>query len=179
MTNALAEKWINPLTGLILRMLQHSLITSAGSWFCIACGRADPRPLAAAPAGWLKCNGAAFTVVQYPMLALVYPGLTLPDLRGEFLRGWDDSRGVDAGRVLLSAQSDAIRNITGSITDVRFNVSPGTSGVFANTLNGPASEDAAGKGSARNIIFDASRAVLTASENRPRNIAFNYIVRAA
>ncbi|EMD3530390.1 tail fiber protein [Salmonella enterica] len=138
-----------------------------------------PWPIATPPTGWLKCNGAAFTAAQYPKLALAYPALRLPDLRGEFIRGWDDGRGVDPGRILLSAQGDAIRNITGSITDIRFNVSAATSGVFANTTNGPASEDAAGGGSARNVSFDASRVVPTASENRPRNIAFNFIVRAA
>ncbi|MXH16077.1 phage tail protein [Escherichia coli] len=138
-----------------------------------------PWPSATPPTGWLKCNGAAFSAEEYPELAKAYPGLKLPDLRGEFIRGWDDGRGVDIGRILLSAQGDAIRNITGSITDIRFNVSAATAGVFTNTINGPASGDSAGSGSARNVIFDASRVVPTASENRPRNIAFNYIVRAA
>lgn len=41
-----------------------------------------PWPLAVPPAGWLKCNGAAFTASQYPQLALAYPSLRLPDLRG-------------------------------------------------------------------------------------------------
>ena len=138
-----------------------------------------PWPQATPPEGWLKCNGAAFDKAKYPKLGVIYPSGNLPDLRGEFLRGWDDGRGVDAGRSLLSSQGDAIRNITGSITDIRFNVSAATTGVFVNTTNGPASEDAAGGGSARNVNFDASRVVPTASENRPRNIAFNYIVRAA
>lgn len=138
-----------------------------------------PWPQETPPGGWLKCNGATFDKVKYPKLATAYPSGLLPDLRGEFLRGWDDGRGVDSGRTLLSSQGDAIRNITGSITDIRFNVSAASSGVFTNTTNGPASEDAAGGGSARNISFDASRVVPTASENRPRNVTFSYIVRAA
>lgn len=127
---------------------------------------------------FLKFNGATFSSATYPKLALVIPSLTLTEARGEFPRIWDDGRGVDTGRALLSAQGDAIRNIIGSITDIRFNVSAATAGVFANTTNGPASEDAAGRGSARNVSFDASRVVPTASENRPRNIAFNFLVRA-
>ena len=127
---------------------------------------------------FLKFNGATFSSATYPKLALVIPSLTLTEARGEFPRIWDDGRGVDTGRALLSAQGDAIRNIIGSITDIRFNVSAATAGVFANTTNGPASEDAGGGGSARNVIFDASRVVPTASENRPRNIAFNFLVRA-
>ncbi|MCS1736734.1 phage tail protein, partial [Escherichia coli] len=46
-------------------------------------------------AGWLQCNGATFTKEQYPVLVRVYPTLRLPDLRGEFIRGWDGGRKVD------------------------------------------------------------------------------------
>ncbi|WP_267274410.1 phage tail protein [Escherichia coli] len=60
-----------------------------------------PWPSATPPTGWLKCNGAAFSSEKYPNLAKVYPTLKLPDLRGEFIRGWDDSRGIDTGRSLL------------------------------------------------------------------------------
>ncbi|WP_435392473.1 phage tail protein [Escherichia coli] len=51
---------------------------------------------------WLKCNGAAFSSEMYPKLAKAYPTNKLPDLRGEFIRGWDDGRGI--GRTLLSGQ---------------------------------------------------------------------------
>ncbi|HAI6856839.1 TPA: phage tail protein, partial [Escherichia coli] len=63
-----------------------------------------PWPTATPPEGWLKCDGRAFTKEQYPVLARAYPTLRLPDLRGEFIRGWDDGRKVDTGRKLLSAQ---------------------------------------------------------------------------
>ncbi|XJF29144.1 tail fiber protein (plasmid) [Escherichia coli] len=62
-----------------------------------------PWPSATPPTGWLKCNGAAFSSEKYPNLAKAYPTNKLPDLRGEFIRGWDDGRGVDAGRALLSS----------------------------------------------------------------------------
>ncbi|HDZ8430666.1 phage tail protein [Klebsiella quasipneumoniae subsp. similipneumoniae] len=143
-----------------------------------------PWPSATPPTGWLKCNGAAFTASQYPKLALAYPSLKLPDLRGEFIRGWDDARGVDSERGLLSTQSDAIQNIVGSF---------GRTQLFKDTVySGPFRQDSApllsvglapsdgstGYG-APNWSFDASRAVRTATETRSRNIAFNYIVRAA
>ncbi|EAC1644766.1 tail fiber protein [Escherichia coli] len=137
-----------------------------------------PWPLATPPTGWLKCNGAPFAAENYPKLALVYPGLVLPDLRGEFIRGWDDGRGVDSGRALLSAQGDAIRNINGAFTDVRFNPSAAANGAFTMVNLGQASSDSAGTGFAKQVTFNASNSVPTASENRPRNIAFNYIVRA-
>ncbi|MGV3791001.1 phage tail protein, partial [Citrobacter freundii] len=140
-----------------------------------------PWPLAAAPAGWLKCNGAAFTAAQYPKLALAYPVLKLPDLRGEFLRGWDDGRGVDSGRVLLSAQDDALQNITGSMLDVTAGVNNITTGAFSASTLVPNLADTAVNGSFKqaNYSFDASRVARTSAETRPRNIAFNYIVRAA
>ncbi len=64
-----------------------------------------PWPSATPPTGWLKCNGATFSSEMYPKLAKAYPTNKLPDLRGEFIRGWDDGRGVDAGRALLSIQT--------------------------------------------------------------------------
>ncbi|MGR8625613.1 tail fiber protein [Escherichia coli] len=64
-----------------------------------------PWPLETPPTGWLKCNGAAFSSEMYPKLAKAYPTNKLPDLRGEFIRGWDDGRGIDAGRALLSIQT--------------------------------------------------------------------------
>ena len=140
-----------------------------------------PWPSATPPTGWLKCNGAAFSAEEFPELAKAYPTNKLPDLRGEFIRGWDDGRGVDAGRQLLSSQGDAIRNIEG--------FADGGIGMSFDAIRGAFYD--AGTRSARipnntttidktdDLGFDASRVVPTANENRPRNIAFNYIVRAA
>ena len=65
-----------------------------------------PYPLAVVPDGCLALNGQKFDTARYPQLAKVYPSGTLPDLRGEFIRGWDNGRGADAGRALLSWQND-------------------------------------------------------------------------
>ncbi|HCO6977176.1 TPA: phage tail protein [Escherichia coli] len=139
-----------------------------------------PWPSATPPTGWLKCNGAAFSAEEYPELAKVYPTNKLPDLRGEFIRGWDDERGVDSGRTLLSSQGDAIRNITGNVGVYSDGLLTYASGVFS---LGPSSSNkqnpVAGTGANAYATFDASKVVPTANENRPRNIAFNYIVRAA
>ncbi|HHR5659014.1 TPA: phage tail protein [Klebsiella pneumoniae] len=69
-----------------------------------------PWPLATPPDGWLKYNGASFDKAKFPKLAAVYPSGILPDLRGEFIRGWDDGRDIDAGRSLLSSQGDAFQD---------------------------------------------------------------------
>lgn len=143
-----------------------------------------PWPTATAPAGWLKCNGAAFTAQQYPKLALAYPALKLPDLRSEFIRGWDDGRGVDGGRTLLSWQKgsylvqereSAVDNI------VQFSL---------NTLALLGWDKSENNGDLiRARAIQATSTWTSAPSNsdgvqymgyaRPRNIAFNYIVRAA
>ncbi|MCW7017351.1 tail fiber protein [Escherichia coli] len=140
-----------------------------------------PWPTATPPAGWLQCNGATFTKEQYPVLARVYPTLRLPDLRGEFIRGWDGGRKVDTGRALLSFQEGTIvsgfdDNDTGDISSLgstQYGFGDALTSNQLGVLNG------------KKWIFDASSkgaqrydwwAYVSA---RPRNIAFNYIVRAA
>lgn len=77
-------------------------------------GKIDYFAGTATPYGYLKANGASVSRVTYaPLFAVI--GITygsvdgnsfnLPDLRGEFIRGWDDGRGVDASRALGSAQA--------------------------------------------------------------------------
>lgn len=127
---------------------------------------------------FLKFNGATFSASTYPKLALVIPGLVLTESRGEFIRTWDDGRGVDSGRTLLSAQSFAIQNITGSLIDARFNQNQSATGAFTLTTVGPADGSSTGFGFASRVNFDASRVVNTATETRSRNIAFNFLVRA-
>ena len=80
--------------------------------------------ISAAPTGYLECNGDIVTVTDYDDLfqvigttyndglstqyynsSDVLTGFRIPDLRGEFIRGWDDGRGVDTGRTFASSQS--------------------------------------------------------------------------
>lgn len=130
---------------------------------------------------FLKSNGASFSGTVYPKLAQVLPGLVLPDLRGEFIRGWDDGRGVDGGRALLSAQGDTLQNITGTLFGVAHFVSNRGNGAFnyedTTALTNIASATSNGN-SVTNHTFDASRVARTGTETRPRNVAFNYLVRA-
>ncbi|WP_415843421.1 phage tail protein, partial [Xenorhabdus thuongxuanensis] len=128
-----------------------------------------PWPLATPPAGWIKCNGATFTAAQYPELARVYPSLRLPDLRGEFIRGWDDSGKIDPGRALLSLQSGSVGR-----HDHAFNQTWGATGPDSTGGRYPVSADTNGAALDLPIYTD----YYGGNETRPRNIAFNYIVRA-
>ncbi|WP_313080470.1 phage tail protein [Atlantibacter sp.] len=140
-----------------------------------------PWPLAVPPAGWLKFNGASFNKTANPKLAAIYPSGVLPDLRGQTIRGWDDGRGIDTGRTLLSEQGDAIRQMSGSVANV-WTQDPNTAiGVLSYGGTG-AQALMAGTGIAiqfRNLSFNAASQVPTAAENRVKSVAFNYIVRAA
>ncbi|HGW4609243.1 TPA: phage tail protein [Enterobacter chengduensis] len=129
---------------------------------------------------FLKYNGSNFSASAYPKLALVNPSLTLPDVRGEFIRVWDDGRGVDSGRALLSAQSDAQQAVTGSVVDVTMGVNASASGAFQMTQLTPTGLTAgtASDFNQKNVYLDTSRVNRTAAENRPRNVAFNFLVRA-
>lgn len=133
---------------------------------------------------FLKFNGSTFSASTYPKLALVFPGLVLPEARGEFLRIWDDGRGVDSGRALLSAQSFAMQNVTGSFGAIQVYREAIQTGAFRyggdNYLTYGLS-DAPISGGGQGVTtfsFDMSRIANTASETRPRNIAFNFLVRA-
>ncbi|MCJ8367721.1 tail fiber protein [Escherichia coli] len=129
-----------------------------------------PWPLETPPTGWLKCNGAPFSHEEYPGLAKAYPTNKLPDLRGEFIRGWDDGRGVDSGRLLLSAQdASGVGTFPGRYSD-------GTAYI---PVDNP---DKAYPGSTDWAHMAYSAAIISGQTFyavRPRNIAFNYIVRAA
>lgn len=79
-------------------------------------GQVATYAMTSCPSGWIKANGAAVSRTTYASLFAAIgttwgagDGSTtfnLPDLRGEFVRGWDDGRGVDTGRAIASAQAD-------------------------------------------------------------------------
>ncbi|EJO6824967.1 phage tail protein [Escherichia coli] len=166
-----------------------------GEGSALPVGVAVPWPSATLPAGWLKCNGAAFSSEMYPKLAKAYPANKLPDLRGEFIRGWDDGRGVDAGRALLNWQPHTILDHahymelwTGgglAAGSAREGVNPGILATYGDGgivktdepgLKVPSSLRAI---SSRNVKRFGEISGNVGTETRPRNVAFNYIVRAA
>ena len=98
----------------------------------------------------------------------------LPDLRGQFPRGWDNGRGSDPGRGLGTSQGDAMRDIIGWHTSVD---NPLTSGAFYRSGSHSGDFSNPGGSTSPRIVFDASRVVPTAHEFRPRNTALNFCIR--
>lgn len=139
-----------------------------------------PWPLEVPPVGFLLMLGQTFDKKMYPKLGNAYPQGWLPDMRGNYISGYDPTgNNDDRGRKLLSWQGDAIRKITGGLGDVGSNVwDTKPWGAFYTSAGpwGSGAGDSDGGHSA--VTFDSSRSVPTAGKNRPSNWAFNFIVRA-
>lgn len=141
-----------------------------------------------APTGYLACSGQQVDRVTYADLFAaigtvfgVGDGTTtfnLPDLRGEFVRGWDNGRGIDSGRAFGSTQNSAnlahSHTITdpghqhnATLTDDTRNVADG--GVTGGNVPTTAVTDNAVTG----ITVDSDGG----TEARPRNIALLYCIK--
>ena len=141
------------------------------------------------PEGYLECNGNTVSRTQYSKLFSII-GTTfgagdgvstfnLPDLRGEFIRGFDSGRGFDPSRNFGSHQEDAIRNIVGSINGYAISsneVFEGTGAIRTKPFSGHGNYTS-NSGIHGSWDFDASRIVPTANENRPKNIALLYVIK--
>jgi len=144
-----------------------------------------------APTGYLKANGATISRTTYADLFAAIgttfgagDGATtfgLPDLRGEFIRGWDDGRGVDSGRAFGSAQLDQMQQITGAIGST---IRGANGAILANqtssgalSYGGTLRLNSAGSSSPATanseIFFNSanSPSARTGSETRSRNVA--------
>lgn len=151
-------------------------------------GSIDYFAMTVPPSGYLKADGGTVSRTSYPDLFDAI-GITfgegdgtttfrLPDLRGEFVRGWDDGREVDTGRVLGSAQGDAIRNITGTISDAYGGWNFAATGAFDSSMQSVNLIGSQYEGAYGHVDLDVSRVVPTADENRPRNVALLACIKA-
>lgn len=145
-----------------------------------------------APSGYLAANGAAVSRTTYSALfaaiGTIYGAgdgsttFNLPDLRGEFIRGWDGGRGIDPGRLLGSTQAGAIQshNHTGTSDSAGSH----SHALGRNTSNGPSTQQtgnyltAGYNGLSADSTQDAGSHTHTfttnntgGTETRPRNIA--------
>ena len=168
-----------------------------GAVFCVA--------VATIPTGYLECNGAAVNRTTYAALfsfiGTQYGAgngsstFNLPDLRGEFVRGFDNGKGVDSGRSIGSNQSgqnlshdhDADASATSNVSD------PGhrhPSRGYGNDDDGGNQYTGSGNNDVRsNAIEDATTGISVATnvsidvdndggnEARPRNVAMMYIIK--
>ncbi len=122
------------------------------------------------PYGWLECHGAAVSRQTYATLFAVIgtrygegDGSTtfnLPDLRGEFIRGWDAGRGRDLGRVLGSWQADEFRSHSHGIGILK--ITNNDRGSYSSTVS---------------VDDDGQTDPAGGVETRPMNVAMKYIIK--
>ena len=122
-----------------------------------------------APTGYLECSGVAVSRTTYAALFAVTSttfgvgdGSTtfnLPNLRGEFVRGWDNGRGVDASRAFGSAQADELKAHTHSVLEPVPNSTAAGGGSYT--------------GQGHTVVTGSTGGV----ETRPRNIALLYCIK--
>lgn len=159
-----------------------------------------------APAGWLMCDGSTVSRTTYANLYAVIgdkcgqgDGSTtfeLPDLRGRFLRGWDNSAGndPDAGsRIAMdgntgaatgdnvgSYQADAMqghRHETGGSGSKEFLYTRGSGGVYSNPFVAGSVVDRTTSPQLDPITDGSNGTPRTTSETRPANLAVAYIIK--
>lgn len=151
--------------------LQALLLTASA----LPVGGILPFPRGVVPAGYLELDGSVQKIATFPDLAAYLAGafnkgdepagyFRLPDGRGEFLRGWDHGRGVDAGRALGSWQADEFKAHSHMVPN-----NPG------NSQSGGSQDGGEGNSG----YYEGSRtAVEGGAETRPRNLAVMWCVKA-
>lgn len=151
------------------KLMTPSLVSAAIAVLAVPTGTVVAFAGTQAPANYLICNGAELSRELYDRLFAVIgtaygsgDGVTtfqLPDLRGEFIRGWDAGRGVDVGRELATVQLDEFKSHNHPIGTYY------TNGAGSSSAINPSSNSHAMSGYAGG------------NETRPRNVAMNYIIK--
>ena len=156
------------------------------------------------PSGFLECNGSNISRSTYATLFSTISTtfgvgdgsstFALPDLRGQFIRGWANTGSTDASRVFGSTQTDQNKNhthttdstsLTGGIRKISegFGAGGSATGVFTktadgnNTITGSSSTSPVG-----GVDFDGTHTHTISSsgggtEARPTNLALMYIIK--
>ena len=186
-TNAVAGSFSSTVTAatptasghLTTKAYVDSAVTAAAPSGCIIYHAAST-----APTGYLKANGAAVSRTTYAALfaaiGTVYgvgDGSTtfnLPDLRGEFIRSWDDARGVDTSRTFGSFQDQAYLSHNHGVTD------PGHSHIVGSNNGTGGNYSGGGNSSNLGPYYNTSTSTQSTgitiqnnggTETRPRNVA--------
>ena len=116
-----------------------------------------------APVGYLPCFGQTVNSGTFPDLVTFLGGTTsavVPDLRGEFLRGWDNGRGIDAGRAIKTLQLDELKSHSHTFTG------------GDTTAGGPSLQGN------RVTTGLGSTSSTGGTETRPRNVSVLYCIKA-
>ena len=167
-----------------------------GAVFCVA--------VATIPSGYLECNGTAVNrstfAALFALIGTQYGAgngsttFNLPDLRGEFVRGFDNGRGVDSGRSIASNQTaqnqshshGANANATSNVNDPGHKHNArgyGNQDDGGNQFTGSNNSDTRSNAinnanTGISVVTNVSVSVANeGGESRPRNVAMMYIIK--
>ena len=138
-------------------------------------------PLDKVAPGFLELDGSVKSIATYPDLATFLGtafnkgdegggNFRLPESRGEFLRGWDHGRGVDAGRAIGTYQADLIKQHIHDMSSIA--TTTVNAGVSGGVSYAAAREDTNASGLTTRINTSGG------TETRPRNLAVMWCIKA-
>lgn len=176
------QVWVGQ-AGIYWRIITVDISTTIGVWTLLQndlalIGTIAQFAMATAPAGWMKANGAAISRTTYAGLfskiGVLYGagnGVTtfnLPDMRGYFPRAWDDSRGIDSGRAIGTAQADGFKTHHHQIAKVFASVGGTLTGYDLGTYTGAGGSGTLGADNVQDFGD---------TETRPKNIALLFCIK--
>ena len=144
------------------------------------------------PGGYLECNGALISRTTYADLFSAIgttwgstsgTNFRVPDLRGEFVRGFDNGRGADSGRSFASSQGESYKSHDHDISDPGHSHSGDVEAARqTGTDMGSGDTHKLVTNSTRGLSIDSNTTGISidsegGSETRPRNIAMMYIIK--
>ena len=148
-----------------------------------------------APSGWLECDGASYSATAkaalFGVISTTFGGgggnFNVPDLRGQFIRGWDNGRGIDPGRGISGTpQLDAMQGHAHSASSSS-STNATQNGPNQNIPSGPIVANAQRGGSTGSVSTSTTVGApttngsfgtpRTADETRPTNIALMAIIK--
>ena len=183
-------------SGIITATTFHGSGANLTGVVSIPTGMIAPFAMSSPPTGWLECNGATISRSTYATLFAAI-GTTygagdgsstfvLPDLRATFIRGFDNSRGIDTGRTFGSFQDQGIPAMKGDIADAHGQSRTQTNAVsgFTNVFEGVGTSSwrtsiESSSGNYAEVRFDSTRIIPDAPHGgvRPRNLALMYMIK--
>ena len=184
-------------SGIITATTFHGSGANLTGVVSIPTGMIAPFAMSSPPTGWLECNGATISRSTYATLFAAI-GTTygagdgsstfvLPDLRATFIRGFDNSRGVDSGRAFGSFQDQGLPAMKGRVQDSHGQAAMNSSqeGSFTNVFTNGGGQSTyrsalqVANTSYKYVLFDSTNVIPDASAGglRPKNLALMYMIK--
>ena len=184
-------------SGIVTATTFHGSGANLTGIVALPAGMIAPFAMTTPPTGWLECNGATISRSTYATLFAAI-GTTygagdgsstfvLPDLRATFIRGFDNSRGIDTGRSFGDFQDQGIPAMKGRVQDSHGNAAINASqeGSFTNVFTNGGGQSSyrsalqVSNTSYQYVLFDSTNVIPDAPNGgvRPRNLALMYMIK--